>query len=282
MGFKFRISLKYLVFFIAGVLAATTDAPEKIVSVATTVLPIHSLKDWINATILLSLGYGFKFLGIGYLLETLNPTPKNEYRVKQMKRQIKYGLQSLVVVIVSTTIWLWKGDIQMPYYGYYEDHPYTFAEFLKNLAIYMFVFDSWFYWTHRLMHVPWFWKRIHYLHHQFTEPTAFAQDAVHPIEALIQGPIGHFLPTLFYPMHPVAISVFGFLTSTYALLAHDSRGLDLNDHVKHHHYHKCNFGLYWAVWDYICDTRYSLKKFPVRYIPSWEREAAAAAKNKQS
>lgn len=281
MGFKIKSALKYLVFFIVGVLAVTTDAPEKIVTVATTVLPIESLKDWVNATILVSLGYGFKFLGLGYILETTNPTPKNEYRVKQMKRQIIYGLQALAVVIISTTIWLWKGDPHMPYYGYYETHPYTFGEFIKNLLIYMFVFDTWFYWTHRLLHLPWFWKKVHYLHHQFTEPTAFAQDAVHWFEAILQGPMGHFLPTVIYPMHPVAISIFGFLSSIYALFAHDGRAMDLNDHVKHHHYRKCNFALYWALWDYICDTRYNTKKFPDRYIPSWEREAAEV-KNKKN
>lgn len=99
------------------------------------------------------------------------------------------------------------------------------------------------------------------------------------MEALIQGPMGHFMPTLFFPMHPVAMSVFGFLTSNYAILAHDSRALDLNDHVKHHHYHHCNFGLYWGLWDYICGTRYSKEKFPKVYIPSWQREEAAAKKN---
>ena len=271
---RIKLDKAFRVFLVAlgGVLAVSPDAQQKVVTLATRVLPIETLQDWIVQTLLVTLGHSLNFLGFGAFLEWTNPTPKNEYRVKQMRRQIKFGLYALLWVIVFTTLWMWLIDPLTPYYGYYETHPYTFNEFLKNLFIYMFVFDTWFYWTHRLLHLPWFWKRVHYLHHQFSEPTAFAQDAVHPFEAIIQGPLGHFLPALIYPMHPVAITLFGFLTSNYALLAHDGRTLDLNDHVKHHHYHHCNFALYWGLWDYICDTRYNTKRFPKRYIPSWERE----------
>lgn len=105
------------------------------------------------------------------------------------------------------------------------------------------------------------------------EPTAFAQDAVHPFESVLQGPMGHFLCTIIYPMNPLLISAIGFLTSIYALLAHDGRALDLNNHTSHHYYRDCNFGLYWGFWDYVFGTRYSTKRFPNKYVPSWEIEA---------
>jgi lathosterol oxidase len=144
----------------------------------------------------------------------------------------------------------------------------------------MFVFDTWFYWTHIVLHYPKLWDWIHKYHHQFIEPTAFAQDAVHPIEAIVQGPMGHFITTLVYPMHPVAISAFGFLTSLYALFAHDGRSMDWNNHTMHHYYKSCNYGLYWGFWDYVCGTRYNKQKFPYDYVPSWltEKSGTAAVK----
>ena len=48
--------------------------------------------------------------------------------------------------------------------------------------------------------------------------------------------MGHFAVSLLYPMNPLLTSVLGYLTSIYALMAHDARSLDLNDHVKHHHF----------------------------------------------
>ena len=72
--------------------------------------------------------------------------------------------------------------------------------------------------------------------HDFVNPSAFAQDAVHPFEAVLQGPAGHHLAGVFYPLHPIHHAILGFLTSIYAVAAHDGRALDLNSHCKHHHY----------------------------------------------
>jgi len=143
----------------------------------------------------------------------------------------------------------------MPYFGYYETHEFGIKELVLNVVVYMVCFDTWFWLTHVAMHHPFLMKYSHSVHHAFVETTAFGQDAVHPLEAIIQGPCGHFLSTAFYPMHPVALSVLGFLTSTFALLAHDGQW-DPNQHMKHHFYSDCNFGLYWGFWDYVFGVRY--------------------------
>jgi len=126
----------------------------------------------------------------------------------------------------------------------------------------MFIFDTWFYWTHRWLHESeYIWVNVHCIHHQFRFPSAFGQDAVHPFEAIIQGPIGHFLPTVFFPMHPVALAVFGFLSSLFAIVAHDGRAGDVNSHYNHHckgngRRNHFNYGLYWPFWDVVMGTRY--------------------------
>ena len=35
----------------------------------------------------------------------------------------------------------------------------------------------------------------------------------------MQGPFGHYLPTFFFPIHPVALAAFGFLSSVFAVAA---------------------------------------------------------------
>jgi Delta7-sterol 5-desaturase len=131
----------------------------------------------------------------------------------------------------------------------------------------MSLFDIWFYCTHVAMHYPVFWHYIHSFHHQFMEPSAFGQDAVHPLEAVLQGPCGHFMITLIFPMHPVLHSLFGFLTGLYAIFAHDGRW-DPADHNKHHYYTSCNYGLY-GFMDYIFGTKYKKSLYPVEYVPTW-------------
>ena len=67
------------------------------------------------------------------------------------------------------------------------------------------------------------------------------------------------MTSLFYPMHPVCLGFFGFLSSVFAIAAHDGQKWDLNDHYKHHTHVKVNFALYWGFWDILCGTRYNPK-----------------------
>lgn len=105
------------------------------------------------------------------------------------------------------------------------------------------------------------WDRVHRIHHGFKQPSAFAQDAAHPFEALIQGPLGHYMVTLFFPVHPVALVTFGFLASIFAIAAHDGRAWDLNNHYFHHDKGRgknvnFNYSLFWPLWDIVCGTRW--------------------------
>jgi len=72
--------------------------------------------------------------------------------------------------------------------NYFVTNPYTISWFIFNVLIYGFIFDSWFYWTHRALHESqYLWDKIHTTHHAFKNPSAFCQDAVHPLEGLVQG-----------------------------------------------------------------------------------------------
>lgn len=68
--------------------------------------------------------------------------------------------------------------------------------------------------------------------------------------------MGHYFCALVFPMHPVAHAVFGFLTSLFAIAAHDGRAWDLSGHTQHHHHKDLNFGLY-GCWDCVCNSRFS-------------------------
>lgn len=76
------------------------------------------------------------------------------------------------------------GEKYTPYYGfiiiklkfnfrYYTTNDFTIKDFFMNIAVYMFVFDTWFYTTHMMVHHPFLMKHIHSVHHEFIEPSAF-------------------------------------------------------------------------------------------------------------
>lgn len=236
------------------------------------VLEINNANEFWIALAYLSIFYITLYFSICSLLEYNNPWPKNKLRIANIKREIMFGTSALFFVMIYTCLWYWKIDKLTPYYGYWQGRENEFGlyEMAKQTVIYLVWFDFWFYATHAFLHIDFFFDRIHKYHHSFYEPSAFAQDAVHPFEAIIQGPMIHLGITLLYPMNPLLISVLGLLTSIYAQCAHDSRSLDISDHVKHHHYRNCNFGLYWGLWDYVFGTRYHPSKYPIKYVPSYE------------
>lgn len=203
------------------------------------------------------IGYSFKFLLLATFFEYLNPTPKTEKRISNIQKEAYYSIIVMFFSVGYTTLWLYLVEPLLPYHDYYLTKEYGLKEFIMNVLVYMFFMDTWFYWTHRLGHVSWFFKNIHGFHHQFYKPTSFAQDASHPIEAIVQGPFAHCLSMILVPFHPLTLILLGFFTSCFAIAAHDSSYYDFNNHSVHHTHLKVNFGLYWGFWDYICNTRYN-------------------------
>lgn len=72
-----------------------------------------------------------------------------------------------------------------------EDFP-SFSVFLVHFCFMIFCEDFCFYWSHRLMHLPFFYKRIHKKHHEYFNVIHIACTYAHPIEFII----GNVFPLL--------------------------------------------------------------------------------------
>uniref|UniRef100_A0A6B2LGA4 Fatty acid hydroxylase domain-containing protein n=1 Tax=Arcella intermedia TaxID=1963864 RepID=A0A6B2LGA4_9EUKA len=168
----------------------------------------------------------------------------------------------MLITVGLTMIWMFYIEPKTYFYAYFDTRPYNIWWFLGSVLAYMFWFDTWFFWSHRWLHdFDILWNKVHYIHHQFKEPSCFAQFSVHPVEAALQGPVGHYMATLFFPFHPVALAVFGFLSSAWAIAAHDGRAGDFNSHYYHHSKGRgrhiyFNLGFLTPFWDWYCGTRW--------------------------
>jgi len=264
--------------FIVGIICcilSTSYAKPILEHIAYSVLPHTSiLSVWIFQTACVTIMYLITYFGFAFAFEYTHPksafSGKNDEATKKRMDITKYSIYYSAIAIVICTVYAMSFirfiEPHLPFYGYWADKDYTIKAFFFELIAYMWIFDTWFYWTHRMLHSRRFlgynlWKHVHSIHHYIIEPNAFSQDATHPFEALIQGPMGHHMINFFLPIHPVCHALFGFLTSVWAIAAHDSRQYDFNGHAKHHHYCHVNFGIYWGFWDYICGTRYCDGKY---------------------
>jgi Delta7-sterol 5-desaturase len=202
------------------------------------------------------------YIGPAAAFELTNPKAMSPARQASIFAELKLGVWAMLNNTGFAVFWMTVVEPHLPFYGFFapvseggQGYEFTIAWLVAGFVVYLLAFDWWFWWTHLVLHWPWCFKHIHAIHHNFVNPTAFAQDAVHPVEGVIQGPAGHYFCALIFPMHPVAHATFGFLTSLYAIAAHDGRAWDISGHTEHHHHKECNFGLY-GCFDCLCNTRF--------------------------
>jgi len=142
-----------------------------------------------------------------------------------------------------------------------------------QILLFAMVEDSWHYWAHRLLHVPWFYQNIHKQHHEYSAPFGLAAEYAHPAETFILG-IGTMLgPLLISPFtHLFIVWLWLVVRLLQTVDAHSGydfpwslrhwfplwAGADFHDH--HHFAYLGNYATFFRYWDYFCgtDERYKL------------------------
>jgi len=156
--------------------------------------------------------------------------------------------------------------------------------------------DTWFYWAHRALHSRLLYKRIHYMHHRSTAPTAFAGYSFHVIEAIlvfVNGIIECFLFPIHAGLHrayhlwTIAIHIGGhagyeiapFIPNVQQLAwclagrwRHQCTALaTVAHHDLHHRYPNRHFALYFTHSDAWCgteDSNYRAKAARTKRVPA--------------
>jgi sterol desaturase/sphingolipid hydroxylase (fatty acid hydroxylase superfamily) len=213
-------------------------------------------------------------------------------RDAQVRREIGWSLISAAIYAVPAGV-VAVGWHDLGWTRIYDDpaaHGYWWLPL--SVVAYLAVHDTWFYWTHRLMHRPWWFARVHAVHHESRPPTAWAAMAFHPWEALSGA---WLFPALVFvvPIHWGGLLLVLLVASFFGVTNHMGweifprrwvagrfgRGMiTASHHELHHRRYNSNFGLYFRVWDLLCRTDHGLagefaddprrSAVPVRAVPA--------------
>ncbi|KAJ5541703.1 hypothetical protein N7494_006779 [Penicillium frequentans] len=82
------------------------------------------------------------------------------------------------------------------------------AEFVRDFLISILMRETMFYYSHRLLHVPYFYRRIHKKHHRFTAPIALAAQFAHPLEQIFANALPISLPPQLLKSHVLTFWAF--------------------------------------------------------------------------
>src|SRR5688572_9914821 len=103
--------------------------------------------------------------------------------------------------------------------AYFKIEQYGLGYFLLSILLMILVHDTYFYWTHRLMHGRSIYRFVHKVHHLSTNPSPWAAMAFHPLESVIEGSVIALIAFLF-PVHPLAIAIFLLFMMIYNVYGH--------------------------------------------------------------
>ena len=181
---------------------------------------------------------------------------------KRITREVLYSIMTLSIFcgVSWLTIWATQQGYSQIYTNVEEyGNGYLFLSF----TIMVLMHDTYFYWTHRFMHMRSIFPLVHRIHHHSHNPDPWSAFSFHPLEAILATGI---IPLIVFtlPCHPFAL--FGFLTymTLINVLGHlgyeilpkrfrENRFGKYHNSATHHNLHHqeatYNFGLYFTLWD---------------------------------
>ncbi len=186
----------------------------------------------------------------------------------QIRREIGWSLASAAVygIPAGVVAWGWQQRGWTRIYSEWSAYPLWYLPFAPLL--YLLLHDTWFYWTHRLMHRPAWFRAMHAVHHASRPPTAWAAMSFHPLEAMTGAlviPVLVFLIPIHVAMLGLALLVMTVMGVTNHMgwemfpraMVHSRAGnwlITASHHQRHHEDYQCNYGLYFRLWDRLCRT----------------------------
>ena len=186
----------------------------------------------------------------------------------QVRREIGWSLASAAIYGVPAGVVAWGWQERGWTLVYTDVTAYPLWWLPASLLLFLAAPDSWFYWTHRLLHRPAWFRAAHAVHHASRPPTAWAAMSFHPLEAILGAVV---IPALVFAI-PIHAAVLGLVLAAMTVMGVTNHmGWELfpralvrsrwggwlitaSHHQRHHDDWRCNYGLYFRFWDRLCGT----------------------------
>jgi sterol desaturase/sphingolipid hydroxylase (fatty acid hydroxylase superfamily) len=193
---------------------------------------------------------------------------KNFPENNHYKREVLYSVLTMMIFSFVPLVFIQNEKIAATTLLYSKISSKGWLYFFAVFPVMILIHDTYFYWTHRLMHHKRLFKLFHLVHHKSTNPSPWAAYAFHPLEAIVEA--GVFIIFVYcIPMHKSNFLIFFFFSIAYNIYGHlgfelypknfnkSKIGKWINtslSHNQHHQFFKGNYGLYLLFWDRIMGT----------------------------
>lgn len=188
---------------------------------------------------------------------------------KRIQDEVMYSVFSMLIFSITGAFvfWLSKNGYTLSY-KHFNEHGLGY--FIFSVVAFIIAHDTYFYWTHRFMHWDKVYKYVHRVHHLSTNPTPWAAFSFHPLEAIIEVGILPIM-VMILPLHVYAILAWVLYMTLLNVMGHlgfeifpsgFTKGVITKwhnssvHHNMHHKYVRCNYSLYFNIWDRLLHTNH--------------------------
>lgn len=183
-------------------------------------------------------------------------------------REVFYSFLTICIFSLVSVVLFVHPQVAPHTTRYLQISEYGWTYYFMVFPLMFLMHDTYFYFSHRLMHHKALFKWFHLVHHKSTNPSPWAAYAFHPLEAVVEvGIVIIFLFTI--PIHKSHLLIFFLMMIIYNVYGHlgyelypkgfskSAVGRWINtsvNHNQHHQYFTGNYGLYFLFWDRIFGT----------------------------
>jgi len=176
-------------------------------------------------------------------------------------RDQKQSLLSLagIAAMFGTGHWLYAE------FGWGFAAPTSLAGAALSLLASLLLFDTWFYWFHRLIHTRPLYGWVHRWHHLTVTPVAWSNNSDRLVDNLFLQSywlVAHFL----FPIAPAVLLAHKVYDQITGVIGHSgfehggvwcwppSPLVGVTHHDQHHRYFRCNYATHFSLWDRLMGT----------------------------
>lgn len=180
----------------------------------------------------------------------------------QIARDVRQSIVSLAVIAFFFSLGSWfYGRLGWGFHPARMTVPGALLSFIASMVLY----DTWFYWLHRLIHHRRLFKHVHRWHHMTTSPVVWSNNSDTLLDnCFLQSYwlIAHFI----IPISPVVLlahKIYDQITGAIGHSGHEYGGrlftppsplASVTHHDRHHRHFRCNYGTHFTHWDWLMGT----------------------------
>ena len=110
-------------------------------------------------------------------------------------REIGYSTLTMLMFAFIPILFIYNPAVKPHTTLFQNITDYGWVYYFAAFPIMFVIHDTYFYWTHRIMHQKSLFNVMHLVHHKSTNPSPWAAYAFHPLEAIVE--VGIFAVFLF-------------------------------------------------------------------------------------